>query len=133
MLLVYFTAVTFAIPPAAKTLAVIGAVYGILQGAKKIPALTQYLTGWVAVAFNVALTSGGLLVAIPPDQLYTTNTLMLLVTTILAAAGVHGTVKSFSQPKVLASFPPDPQVKEVPAKLEPLDPNAVVTKPEEKP
>ena len=118
-------AVTLAIPPAAKVLAVSGSVYGILLGAKKIPALTQYLTGWVSVAFNVVLSVIGLVIAIPADQLYTTNTALTLLTAALTAAGVHGTVKPMSQPQVLATIPPDTAVKEVPATLEPVDPKAV--------
>lgn len=117
--------VALSIPPAAKVLVVVGAVYGILQGLKKVPALTQYLTGWLAVAVNVALTVCGLLVAIPADQLYTANTAMLLVTTILGSAGVHGTVKAMSPPTVLATVPPSTVVKEVPATLEPVNPAAV--------
>jgi hypothetical protein len=122
-------AVTFTIPPAAKVLAVSGSVYGILLGAKKIPALTQYLTGWVAVAFNVVLSVIGLVIAIPADQLYTANTALTLLSAALGAAGVHGTVKSMSQPQTLATFPPSTQVKEVPATLEPVDPKAVPVDP----
>jgi putative copper export protein len=121
--------VALTIPPAAKALAVIGAVYGLIQGAKKIPAVTPYLTGWVAVAVNVILTACGLLLTIPPDQLYTTNTALLLLTTILGAAGVHGTVASFTPPQILASVPPSTQVKEVPATLVPDDPKAVPAEP----
>jgi len=117
--------ITLAVPPAAKALAVIATVYGILQGLKQVPALTQYLTGWIAVAVNVLLTAGGLLIAIPADQLYTTNTLVLLITTILGSAGVHGTVKSMSQPTVLATVPPSTQVKSVAATLVPDNPAAV--------
>jgi hypothetical protein len=117
--------VALTIPPAAKVLAISGSVYGILLGAKKIPALTQYLTGWVAVAFNVVLSVIGMVIAIPADQLYTENTALTLITAALGAAGVHGTVKSMSKPTVLATTPPDTTVKQVPATLEPVDPNAV--------
>jgi hypothetical protein len=120
--------VAFTIPPAAKVLAISGSVYGILLAAKKIPALTQYLTGWLAVGFNVALSILGLLIAIPADQLYTANTALTLLTVALGAAGVHGTVKSMSEPQVLATIPPDPQVREMPATLVPDNPKAVVTK-----
>ena len=126
------TTVALTIPPAAKVLAISGSVYGILLGAKKIPALTPYLTGWVAVAFNVVLTVTGILcgqlnqaTAIPPDQLYTSATFLTILTAALGAAGVHGTVKSMSRPTVLATIPPDTAVKEVPATLEPVDANAV--------
>ncbi len=119
------TTVTLDIPPAAKVLAVSASVYAILLAAKKIPAFTSFLQGWVAIAFNVALTVGGLVIAIPAGQLYTTNTAVTLVTAALAAAGVHGTVKSLSQPTILASVPPSTQVKEVPATLVPENPVAV--------
>ena len=125
MIHLFAVAIALNIPAAAKVLAVIGSVYGLLQAAKKIPALTQYLTGWVAIAVNVLLSAGGLLIAIPADQLYTQSTLLALVTTVLSAAGIHGTVSAMSQPQVLATVPPSTQVKEVPAVLEPIDPKAV--------
>jgi hypothetical protein len=120
------------IPPAAKTLAVIGSVYGLLQAAKKIPVLTQYITGWVAIALNVLLSACGLLVAVPADQLYTTNTLLLLLTTGMGAAGIHGTVQNLSPPTVLATVPPSTKVVDVPATLVPDDPGAVAVKKDEK-
>jgi hypothetical protein len=128
-LVAVLVAVTLNIPPAAKVLAVIGAVYGILQAAKRIPALTKYLTGWVAIAVNVLLSAGGLLIAIPADQLYTQSTLLALITTVLSAAGIHGTVSAMSQPQVLATVPPSTQVKEVPATLVPDDPKAIPANP----
>ena len=129
MLLAVLILVAFTIPPAAKVLAVIAAVYPIVQGLKKVPAFTAFLTGWKAVALNVLLTVCGLLIAVPADQLYTTNTAILLLTTILGSAGVHGTVVSMSAPQVLATIPPDPQVREVPATIEPVDPKAIKEKP----
>lgn len=121
--------VTLTIPPAAKVLAIVASVYGIIQTLKKVPGVTQYLTGWVAVVVNIALSVGGLMLAIPPDQLYTSNTAVLLITTILGSAGVHGTVKSMSEPTVLATVPPSTTVKEVPATLVPKNPAAVPTEP----
>jgi hypothetical protein len=117
------------LPPAAKVLAVMGSVYGLLFGLKKIPALTPYLTGTVAIALNVVTTVLGLLLALPAEQLYTSNTLVLIVTTVLGSAGIHGTVKAMSPPQVLATHPPDPTVKEVPATLVPIDPAAVAVDP----
>lgn len=113
------------IPPAVSVLAVTATVYGVLQGLKKIPVLTPYLTGWVAIAFNVLLSIGGLLITIPANQLYTTSTLIALLTTVLSAAGVHGTVSALSKPTVLAATPPTGEVKEVPATLVPNDPGNV--------
>ena len=121
--------ITLTVPPAAKVLAVSASVYGILLAAKKVSALTKFLQGWVSIAFNVALTITGLIIAIPADQLYTANTAITLISTALAAAGVHGTVKSLSQPTVLATVPPSTQVKEVPATLVPDDPKAVPSDP----
>lgn len=100
LLIIMFFAV--AIPPSVKVLAVVGAVYGILQSLKKVPVLAPYLTGWIAMILNVALSVLGTLVTIPADQLYTQGTLNALVTVIitsLSAAGIHGTVKSMSPPK----------------------------------
>ena len=90
------TALTIVVPPAAKMLAIVAVVYPLIQGLKKIPALTPYIKGWWAIALNVALSALGLLITIPADQLYTTNTALALVTAILAAAGVHGTVSNLS-------------------------------------
>jgi hypothetical protein len=120
----------FALPPAEKVAAVIVAVYPTIQLLKRIPAVTAFLTGWKAIALNAVLSGCGLFVVppgIPPDQLYTLNTAILLVTTILGSAGVHGTISAMSQPQVLATIPPSKQVVEVPATLEPVDPKAVAT------
>ncbi len=87
------------IPPAAKLLAIVALVYPILQRIKKIPALNPYIKGWVAVTLNVLLSAGGLLIVTPADQLYTTNTLLALVTTVLTAAGIHGTVSHLQNPQ----------------------------------
>jgi hypothetical protein len=122
-------AIAWSIPPAAKTLAVIVAVYGLLQAAKKVPALTGYIKGWVAIALNVALSACGLLVTVPADQLYSPTTLLLLLTTGMSAAGIHGTVSALSEPTVLATVPPSTKVVDVPATLEPIDPAAVPVKP----
>jgi hypothetical protein len=132
-LLAAILAFAVSIPPAAKTLAVIAAVYGLVQGLKQIPALTPYVTGWIAVALNVLFTVCGALVVIPANQLYTTSTLLLLVTTFLSAAGVHGTVKSLSAPQVLAQTPPDGEVKKVPASLVPDDPANIAVDPHKEP
>ena len=105
--------IAITIPPAAKALVVIGAVYAVLQGLKKVPGLSNILQGWVAIAFNVALSACGLLVTIPPDQLYTTNTFLVLLSTILGAAGIHGTVTTMSS---RSSQPPqDPPAQNNPA------------------
>jgi hypothetical protein len=94
MLLLLSVALT--VPPAAKVLAIVGTIYAVIQALKRVPALTPYLKGWVAIALNVALSIGGLLVTVPASQLYTTDTLITLLTTALGAAGIHGTVKSLT-------------------------------------
>ena len=113
-------ATTITVPPAAKVLAIVAVVYPVIQGLKKIPALTPYLIGWWAIALNVVLSATGLLIAIPASDLYTMNTLMALITACLTAAGVHGTVSSMSQPQMLVTTPPSTQVHEAPATLEPV-------------
>lgn len=90
------TTLTITVPPAAKVLAVVVVVYPFIQGIKKIPALTPHIKGWWAVALNIVLSALGLIVTIPADQLYTTNTAFALLTAILAAAGIHGTVSTLS-------------------------------------
>ena len=120
-LIAVLVALTLTVPPAAKVLAIVALVYPIIQGLNKIPALTKYLMGWVAVALNVALSACGLLIAIPADQLYTSNTLLALVTACLSAAGVHGTVSAMSTPQMLVTTPPSPQVHEAAATLEPVN------------
>lgn len=128
---ILFDTLSLTVPPAAKTLAVVAVVYGVLQLLKKVPVLTQYITGWWAIALNIVLSVCGLLVTIPPSQLYSTNTLNSIFTAVLAilsSAGIHGTVKSLKSlqaPQVLATVPPDPNPKEVPATLVPNDPNAI--------
>lgn len=121
LLLGMFFAIAISLPPAAKALAVMGVVYGLIQALKQAPFLTPYLTGIWAIALNVVLTSLGLLIAIPADQLYTTNTLLTLLSTALGAAGVHGTVKLMSAPAVPATAavmtPSGPASAPAPTKL----------------
>lgn len=89
---VFLLLFSFSLPPAIKVLAVAGIVYGILQALKQPNKLTPYIKGWVAVALNVALSIFGVVVATPADQLYTMATLETIIMTILAAAGIHGTI-----------------------------------------
>lgn len=97
------------IPPAAKVLAVVALVYPLVQALKKAPLLAPYIKGWVAIALNVVLSAGGLLIAVPADQLYSTNTLIALVQVVLGAAGIHGTVSALT-----AAPPPDPPAPPTP-------------------
>ena len=78
---------------AAKILGVAGAVYAVLQVLKKI---FPSLSGPWALALNIALSVGGVLVAVPPDQLLSVETLVTVLTSVAAAAGIHGTVKNLA-------------------------------------
>lgn len=132
-------AITIPIPPAAKVVAAFLLIYTVMFGLKKIPRLVPYLQGWVAIVFNIALAVASLFVppsSIQPSQLYTMSTgmavlnaILTAITTSAAAAGIHGTVKSLSQPTVLATVPPSTQVKEVPATLVPDNPKAIPSDP----
>ena len=128
-ILAMFFALAFTIPPAAKTLVVIVAVFTILQAMKLSPWLNQYVvTGWKAVGLNVLLTIGGLLVTVPAANLYTLNTFVLVITSVLGSAGLHGTQKAFSDPTVLATIPPSKEPLDMAAHLEPDNPKAVPVK-----
>lgn len=139
MIALIATTITLTVPPAAKVVAAFILIYTITFGLKKIPALTKYITGWVAIAVNILLAVGSLFVppnGIEASDLWTTNTALALfnaiataLTTSAAAAGIHGTIKSMSAPQVLATIPPSTQVHEVPATLIPDDPKAVAVQP----
>jgi hypothetical protein len=120
----------FAIPPAVKTLAMLGFVYAIVQILKQSTLLAPYIVGWVAIALNAVLSGLGLLVVIPPAQLYDLTTLGTTFTVwlgiVLGAAGLHGTVKALSPPTVLATMPGSMTPVKVPAVVVPLDPTARV-------
>src|SRR6267154_204510 len=88
-----------ALPPAAKTLIVIGSVYAIMFAAKQNASIAKYLTGWAAVVVNVILTALGLLMAIPADQLYTLNTFTSVVIGVLGSSGIHGMVNAIPATK----------------------------------
>jgi len=101
--ILFATALTF--PPAAKILAIAVLVYGILQILKQSPLIGPYITGSVAAALNLVLNALGALVAIPSDQLYTTNSLLIILTAALGSAGIHGTVSKLvysSKPAAVA-------------------------------
>lgn len=77
----------------AKILGIAGAVYAVLQVAKKIfPALS----GWWALGLNFALSVLAVLVTVTPDNLFSMDTLVAVLTAIAASAGIHGTVKNLS-------------------------------------
>ena len=79
----------------AKILGIAGAVYAILQVAKKIfPALS----GWWALGMNIGLSVAAVLVTVTPENLFSVDTLVAVLTAIAASAGIHGTVKNLSAP-----------------------------------
>jgi hypothetical protein len=79
----------------AKILGIAGAVYAVLQVAKKIfPALS----GWWALGLNIALSVAAVLVTVTPENLFSVDTLVAVLTAIAASAGIHGTVKNLSAP-----------------------------------
>jgi hypothetical protein len=82
------------VPPAARTLAIAGSVYGIMFAAKKNDWVCQYINGWLAVGFNFILTVLGLLVVVPAEQLYTLNTFTAIVVGVLSSSGIHGMSKA---------------------------------------
>lgn len=85
---------TDSFPPAARTLAVSGAVYGIMRAAKFNAWVSAKINGWLAVAFNFVLTVLGLIVVVPAEQLYTLNTFTAVVVGVLSSSGIHGMSKA---------------------------------------
>lgn len=117
------------LPPAAKSLVIITIVYAVVQSLKQAPWFSTYVKGWWAVAVNSVFAATGILVLIPENQLYTLNTLLLLINTVLGAAGIHGTVSTLRTPTVPATLPPDATVVNLPAHLVPDDPAAKPVEP----
>jgi len=129
-LLIVLALVSFTLPPAAKTLAVVVTVFGVLQAIKRNAWANQYLvSGWKAVAFNVIFTAFGTWAVLPANDLYDpaviTNTLLQALLSAMASAGIHGTVQALGTPTVVATTPPDTTLQNVPAHLEPNDPDAI--------
>jgi hypothetical protein len=75
-----------------KVIAVAAVVYAALVALKKV---WPSITGWYSVAINVTLAVVLIISTTPPDQLFTFQTLMQILAAAAAAAGVHGTVRSF--------------------------------------
>jgi hypothetical protein len=73
---------------------VLASVYAIMFAAKLNPWVKAHITGWVAVALNVALTTLGLVLAIPAAQLYTLQSFTSVVVGVLGSSGIAGMVKS---------------------------------------
>jgi hypothetical protein len=109
LLLGLFMFAAFAFPPAAKTLSVLVIVYGVIQALKQATVLQPILAGWVAIVVNIVFSSIGVWIAVPADQFWAPNTFILILTTALGAAGVHGTVSAqtdATKPGPALSAPP---------------------------
>ena len=61
-----------------------------------------------AVVLNFTTTSLAYVLALPRAEWFTTSTLLALAATMAAAAGIQGTIKSLSQPKVAEAVSPEP-------------------------
>lgn len=85
---------------AGKILGIAGVIYAVLQAIKKA---FPDINGWWAVIFNVMLAVIGAVVIVPPEGLFSLNTLSTLLTAgIIAggAAGAHGTIRSLTAPPI---------------------------------
>jgi len=76
---------------ATKVIAIAAVIYPVLELVKK---LIPQVSGWYSVGLNVFLSTAGIIIAVPADQLFTLNTLIMLITASTAAAGIHGTVQN---------------------------------------
>lgn len=79
---------------AGKVLAISGSAYAVLQALKKV---FPGISGYWAVALNVAINVIGVLIVLPPEKLFSLESLTtLLIAGITAAgsAGIHGTVQN---------------------------------------
>lgn len=88
------TAITLNAATAGKILGEVSAVYAVLQGLKK--AFPSLAGRWMVV-LNIALSLCGAAAIIPPESLFSTGTVvMILLAGIQAAgsAGIHGTVQN---------------------------------------
>ena len=91
----YFLCFALALTTAtsAKILAIAGAVYAVLQVAKKI---FPSLAGPWALLLNLGLSVAGVLVTVTPDKFLSVDTLVAVLTAVAASAGIHGTVKNLA-------------------------------------
>jgi len=79
---------------AAKIIGISAVVFVVLQALKKAPAVGPYLHGWLAIALNVALSIAGILSVLTPDQVFSWQTLIAVLTAALSASGIHGVYSS---------------------------------------
>jgi len=110
-------AITLNAVTAGKILGEVSAVYAVLQGLKKaFPALA----GRWMIVLNIALSLCGAATIIPPDSLFSTGTLVIVLLAGIQAAGsagIHGTVQNVAPvalqavlgqaPKADATLPSD--------------------------
>jgi hypothetical protein len=79
---------------AGKVAGIIASVYAILQVVKKtFPAVN----GYAALAINLGLSIGAVAVLMPPDKLFSLDSLTALAIagiSALGSAGIHGTVQN---------------------------------------
>jgi hypothetical protein len=75
----------------AKIVGISIAVAAILQVCKQAPVLQRWLQGWTAVVINIVMSIVGVYAVVQPDQVFTLQTFVTVLTAALAAAGVHGT------------------------------------------
>lgn len=90
LLMFFFVSVTLT-NIAFKIAAVAAIVYPLLQVLKKF---FPVLSGWKSLVMNIAFSIVGLLITTPPDQYFTTTTLVALITAIGTSAGIHGTAQN---------------------------------------
>ena len=90
---------------ATKVIAIAAVIYPVLELVKK---LIPQVSGWYSVGLNVFLSTVGIIMAVPADQLFTLNTLIMLVTASTAAAGIHGTVQNMRTAPIEPLAPIEP-------------------------
>jgi hypothetical protein len=90
-----------------KALAIAVAIYPILQMVKK---LFPALNGHYALGVNIGLAMLGFIITVPAGDLLTVSTLVGVLTSVSAAAGIHGTVQNV----VMPLMNPQPAVVAVP-------------------
>ena len=95
LFLIMFFVVT-ATAVATKIAVIAAVVYPLLQLVKK---LIPSLTGWWSFILNIALSTVGIIIATPTDQILTITTLLALIAAIGTSAGVHGTVQNLGGKK----------------------------------
>lgn len=89
-----------------KAVAVAGVVFAALQVVKKFTNWS-FLSGNWAIAANVALSVVGTISTTATAQIFTTSTLVAILTTAFLAAGLHGVATTVS-PSIIGNAPKTP-------------------------